>query len=193
MTRDAKVPAADDRRAGPAVTIEAMLAARERRVARRRDAFAVRPDRPLVTLSVVMPGPVKDCAVSRTAAAAARDALDRLFAARGFAATRLATEIGPTGPEDLIAVEADPRALKRALVELEELHPLGRLWDLDVAAPGDRAVSRRDLGLPPRRCLVCDAPAHACARSRAHPLDALLTAMEERVDAWQARIGDPTL
>ncbi|MBK5957025.1 citrate lyase holo-[acyl-carrier protein] synthase [Rhodoplanes elegans] len=183
MTRDAKALAADDRRAGPAVTIEAMLAARERRVARRRDAFAL-PDRALVTLSVVMPGPVKDCELSRTTATAARDALDRLFAARGFSATTLAAESGPTGPEALIAVAADPRALKRALVELEELHPLGRLWDLDVAAPGDRAVSRRDLGLPPRRCLVCDAPAHACARSRAHPLDALLTAMEERIDAW---------
>ncbi|MDC7785064.1 citrate lyase holo-[acyl-carrier protein] synthase [Rhodoplanes sp. TEM] len=183
--------AAGGRRAGPAVTIEAMLAARERRVARRRDAFARRPEVPLVTVSVVMPGPVKDCALSRDAAAAARTALDRLFAAHGWPATTLVEAAGPTGPEALVAVAAEPRALKRALVMLEETDPLGRLWDLDVAAPGDRAISRRDLGLAPRRCLVCDAPAHACARSRAHPLDALLTAMEERIDAWQARAVDP--
>lgn len=183
--------AAGGGRAGPAVTVESMLAARERRVERRRDAFARRPEGPLVTVSIVMPGPVKDCALSRVAAAAARGALDRLFAARGWPATVLAETNGPTGPEALVAVAAEPRALKQAVVMLEETHPLGRLWDLDVAAPGDRTISRRDLGLAPRRCLVCDAPAHACARSRAHPLDVLLTAVEERIDAWQARAVDP--
>lgn len=183
-------PTAGDRWAGPAVTIEAVLAARDRRVERRREAFARRPDAPIVTISVVMPGPVKDCDLSRRTAAAARDALDRLFAERGWPAATVAVETGPTGPEAMLAVEAEPGPLKQALVSLEETHPLGRLWDLDVAASADRAVSRRDLGLPPRRCLVCDAPAHACARSRAHPHATLLAAMEERIDAWLARPAD---
>ncbi|NVO15302.1 MAG: citrate lyase holo-[acyl-carrier protein] synthase [Rhodoplanes sp.] len=181
---------AGDRRAGPAVTMEAMLAARDRRVERRRQAFARRPDAPIVTVSVVMPGPVKDCVLSREAASAAHDALDRLLAERRWSATTVAVEAGPTGAEAMIAVEADARTLKAALVALEETHPLGRLWDLDVAASADRAVSRRDLGLSPRRCLVCEAPAHACARSRAHPHATLLAVMEERIDAWLARPAD---
>ncbi|RAI42400.1 citrate lyase holo-[acyl-carrier protein] synthase [Rhodoplanes roseus] len=180
-----------DRRAGPAVSLEAMLAARERRVEQRHAAFGRRPGAAVVTVSVVMPGPVKDCGLSRRTAAAARESLDALFAARGWDATTTGVETGPTGPEAVIAVAAEAQALKQALVTLEETHPLGRLWDLDVAAPDGRAVSRRDLGLPPRRCLVCDAPAHACARSRAHPLDALLAAMEERLDAWIARAVAP--
>lgn len=174
---------ADDRRAGPAVTLAAILDARERRVATRNAGFARLPDAPIVTLSVVMPGPVKDCDLSRRTASAARAALDRLFATHGWTTTEIAVETGPTGPEALISVAADPVALKRALAAVEETHPLGRLWDLDVTAPDGRAVSRRDLGLAPRRCLVCDSPAHACARSRAHPLEALLAAVEERIDA----------
>ena len=56
------------------------------------------------------------------------------------------------------------------MIELEDHHPLGRLWDLDVLAPEQGQLSRQDLGFPARQCLVCDEPAHACARSRRHPL-----------------------
>ena len=55
---------------------------------------------------------------------------------------------------------------------------MGRLWDLDVTDPRLGALSRRSLGLPVRRCLVCGEAAHACARSRAHPLAELLGAIE---------------
>ena len=73
--------------------------------------------------------------------------------------------------------------LKRALVDLETVDPLGRLWDLDVTDPKLGALSRRGLGLPVRRCIVCDQPAHACARSRAHSLPELLGAIEDILHA----------
>ena len=78
----------------------------------------------------------------------------------------------------MIAVEAPPGELKRALVDLEAAEVLGRLWDLDVTDPILGALSRQDFGLPVRRCLVCDEPAHACARSRAHSLSELLEVIE---------------
>lgn len=180
--------AANDRRAGPAVTLDALLEARDRRVARRREVFAARP-RPVVSVSVVMPGAVKDCALSRVAQAAALDALDALFADRGWPAITVYAELPPTGAEALYSVDVDAETLKRATIALEDGHPLGRLWDLDVVTADRGALARRDLGLAPRRCLVCDAPAHACARSRAHPLDALLSVMETKIDAWIA--GSP--
>ena len=89
-----------------------------------------------------------------------------------------AAEAGPTGPEALFAVEAPSDELKRALIVLETAEPLGRLWDLDVIDPRLGALSRRSLGLPVRRCIVCDEAAHACARSRAHSLAELLRAIE---------------
>lgn len=173
------------RRAGPAPSLAAVLAAREARAARRAVALAARPI-PLVSVAVAMPGPVKDCELSRTLHAAALAALAETFAARGWTAETLHAALPETGPEALVAVAADATEIKRATVALEESHPLGRIWDLDVTAPGGDAISRRDLGLPPRRCFVCDRPAHACARSRAHPIGDLVAAIEAIVDAWAA-------
>ena len=109
---------------------------------------------------------------------AAIDALEGVFCERNWPATRVWQEAGPTGPAALYAVEADPNELKRALIDLETRHTMGRLWDLDVTDPEVGALSRRSLGLPVRRCLLCGEAAHACARSRAHPLAELLGAVE---------------
>jgi holo-ACP synthase len=163
--------------AGPEVGLDAVLCAREARVERRREAVS-RLGAPVVTVSPVMPGPVKDCPASRRLQQAALDALENLFRERRWPAIPVWAEMAPTGPEALIGVEADPFELKRALVGLETSHSLGRLWDLDVTDPGYGALSRRRLGLPVRRCFVCDEPAHVCARSRAHPLDELLGAIK---------------
>jgi holo-ACP synthase len=170
-----------DRRAGTPVTLGALLAARDRRVARREQVFAAQPGT-VVSVSVVMPGPVKDCGLSRHAQSAALSALDDLFAEQGWIAATLWAETPETGPEALISVSAGAEAVKRATIALEDRNPLGRLWDLDVVTP-DGAVSRRDLNFGPRRCFVCDRAAHECARSRAHSLDALLAVMEEKIDA----------
>lgn len=59
---------------------------------------------------------------------------------------------------------------KRKLVRLEEEHPVGRLVDLDFFADPERSVGRSDLGLPPRRCLVCAEDARICTRSGKHSL-----------------------
>ena len=78
---------------------------------------------------------------------------------------------GPAGPELMELVGLAPEELKRRMTGIEQDHPLGRLADLDVLGRGDaapRSVSRTELGLPPRRCLICDGEAKACARSRAH-------------------------
>ena len=38
-----------------------------------------------------------------------------------------------------------------------------------------------------RRCLLCDEPAHACARSRRHDTDLVVARVEQMIDAWFAR------
>jgi holo-ACP synthase len=168
--------------AGPVVDLDTVLAAREARVARRLEVFATR-ERPVVSLSPVMPGPVKDCPAGHILRDAALEALLPALERQGWAAEIVHVVDGPAGPEALVSVGADPFALKRVTVALEDSHPLGRLWDLDVIDPRVGAVSRRTLGAEPRRCFVCSEPAHACARSRAHPLGELLAVIEATVDA----------
>ncbi|WP_035889565.1 citrate lyase holo-[acyl-carrier protein] synthase, partial [Kosakonia radicincitans] len=43
------------------------------------------------------------------------------------------------------------------------------------------------LDLTTRRCLVCDEPAHGCARSRRHPVDEVVARVEKLIDGWFAR------
>jgi holo-ACP synthase len=167
--------------AGHTVSLDAVLAAREARVAR-RDAALASGARAVVTVTPVMPGPVKDCAIARDVQIAALNALDALFRAEGWASRVHSHLHAETGPEAIIAVAADPKAVKWGTVAIEEGHRFGRLFDLDVTGP-DGGLSRRDLDLPQRRCFVCGEPAHACARSRAHPLATLHAAMEDMVDA----------
>ena len=43
------------------------------------------------------------------------------------------------------------------MVKIEETHPYGRLVDLDVLWGNEelKSLHRGDLGLPPRRCFIC--------------------------------------
>jgi holo-ACP synthase len=168
------------------VGLEQVLANRERRAARQQAALA-RYQSPVISLTLVIPGPRKDSPEARFLLETALLALDGLLLDRGWPVLMAEARFQATGPEALRAVAADPMELKRALTALEDVHPLGRLWDLDVIVPAVGALSRQSLGLPPRRCLVCQQPAHACARSQAHPLAALTTAIACQVRAYRAQ------
>jgi holo-ACP synthase len=170
------------------VDLDAMLAAREQRVERQRAAMA-RFGLPVVSVTLVMPGPVKDTPSARFAMQVASDTLDALFRRQAWTVAFVSQIRAATGAEALYAVAADALDLKRALIELENSHPLGRLWDLDVICPTRGAISRGSLGEEARRCLICDEPGHACARSRRHPLIALMAGIEEKINAYRGRFA----
>ncbi|MDR3437795.1 citrate lyase holo-[acyl-carrier protein] synthase [Telmatospirillum sp.] len=169
---------------GQPVSLTQMLAAREQRAARQQAALA-RHALPVVSLSVVMPGPVKSTPLTRSIRDIAVTALAALFAAKQWPIRSFAPTGGSTGPEALYVIDCDALALKQALAELEDTHPLGRLWDIDVLCPERGQIGRRDLGRAPRRCLICNGDAHACARSQRHPLADLQAVIEEKVDAYR--------
>lgn len=159
--------------AASAVCLEQMLAAREHRAARNAAALAC-SRKAVLSVTLVMPGPVKDGALPRSVFDEALGALAELCDSRGWRVLQLEVFWLPTGPEALYVIDGEADLLKAACIELEEKHPLGRLWDLDVVVPGPRVLSRKQFGLRPRRCLVCERPAFECGRSRRHPLPELL-------------------
>ena len=79
-------------------------------------------------------------------------------------------------------LDLDAQVLKSATTDLEEHHPLGRLWDLDVITASGTGLSRLQLGRPARRCLLCSRPARECGRSRRHSLPELLGKIRNMVD-----------
>ena len=98
----------------------------------------------------------------------------------GLHATVLERDSGPDGPLLMAGFSQSPRRLKEACVQAEQTLPGGRLLDLDVTAHGGDAVSRRDLGLPPRQCFLCGRPAVECASRGLHPREQVL----QHVQAW---------
>lgn len=175
----------DDGASNVPVPLEAVLASREARAARQREALAAGRGA-VVSFTVNMPGPVKDTTEARTVFRAGLAAL-RLAAGKESLALELVSELYPeTGPEALFRLEATPLEAKRLTTGIETAHALGRLFDMDVPDANGVPVSRRALALPPRACLLCGNDAAVCARGRAHALDDILAAIREMVAAYKA-------
>jgi holo-ACP synthase len=160
-----------------------ILAAREERVATQLD-LQRRFGQPLLSVTVVMPGAAKDSPVSRRLLVIAQQQVRKLIQDRGWRMLACVEALRDAGPEAIYVVDAPAEELKVVAMALEDTHVLGRFWDLDVIAKSMHPLSRSSLNRPPRRCLVCEQSAKACARSRRHPLAELLAVIEERVHAF---------
>ena len=71
-----------------------------------------------------------------------------------------------------------------ATIDIEETHPLGRLFDMDVYDKTGNGISREQLGAPPRRCLLCGQGAKSCGRSRSHTIEELYARVEDIISSW---------
>lgn len=65
--------------------------------------------------------------------------------------------------------DVNPIELKRYSVSVEEFEPWCRVLDIDVILLGHQ-LSRSDIGLEPRLCLLCGKAAKECARLHSHPI-----------------------
>jgi len=175
------VPAIEAR--GDPVNLALMLERREARTATQHCLLA-RFGRPLAQLTLVNPGAIKDTAQSRFVFDLGLGAMQEALSNAGHAVLGYEGSYFVTGPEMLMVVDAEPQAVKHTLMALENQHPLGRLWDVDVIDQSGISLSRRHLELPARRCLVCEQPAHDCVRSRLHPLSDLQQAVQNTIDAY---------
>lgn len=160
----------------PAVSLEQMLDAREARVNRQQEvlrrhsgtnAFA------LISFTLNIPGEYKSYPLTiRTFEEGCRIVEGRLRRA-GFTVTERDEVRAVTGCEHFWLVDAQPDAVKRITVAIEESHPLGRIWDIDVLNASGRVLKGVNTGRGERQCIVCGKPVWECARSRAHPPEEL--------------------
>lgn len=165
---------------GQSVTVADMMQAREARAGMQRALLARREGACVVCLCMNIAGPVKTTPAIERAFSYAADAVRAVLAPYPVFFDQEIHE--KTGPEALFCVQADAMELKRRFCGLEDGEALGRLLDLDVIRPDGEKVSRTELGLPARRCLLCGEPAPVCARSRAHSVQALFSRAHELID-----------
>ena len=160
---------------GPMLTPEEILQSRTERAGRQRERLASGCPC-LVSFTLNIPGAVKQFPLAHAAFDVGLGLLSQEL--DGHITTRNLTS-GAAGNEALLCVDLPPQAVKRRTAALEEEHALGRLFDIDVLDGAAVPVSRTALGLPPRRCLLCDREAKLCARAQAHSSEAVRLAVAQ--------------
>jgi holo-ACP synthase len=175
--------------AGPSVSLEDMLWARERRATLQRRLCVYAPsESSLLSMTLRIPGPHKSSSVFTVVFDSLVSAINEtLSTQRVFNRIRLNEA---TGPELLETVECNAFWLKRTMVAVEQFHPLGTLVDLDVfdiETKQFRPLSRTEIGYPLRTCLVCGGPAKLCARSRAHSVEEMQQCVASIIQASMIR------
>ncbi len=91
------------------------------------------------------------------------------------------------GYASLFVLNGNPYIVKEKMVLIEETSSYSRLYDIDVFENETTLMSRRDLGLPPRTCWVCDEVAHECVRSRRHNFADVFIAYQRMIDAFMEK------
>ena len=89
-----------------------------------------------------------------------------------------------TGYEAYLETTLSRGEAKRKTSSIEDTHPLGRLFDLDVIDADGVPISRETIGLNPRKCLICDNEARYCMRNRTHTLSELSARIDEMIEAY---------
>lgn len=176
------------------VTLPEMLDARERRVFRQQQLLE-KYHSPLICFTMNIAGPVKNSALIRRGFDLGKRLLRERMDAAGIKPLYTEESHGATGNEAFYLLQEKPLAIKKITSEVEDESPLGRLFDMDVLRTDGQKVDRAELGLPPRRCLICGGPAKECSRSRRHSVEELSrrtreilqTALEE-TDARDAAV-----
>ena len=163
------------------ITLDQLLASREARAALQSELLGKNPGRTLVCLTVIMPGKVKRNLQSIVVAEAALTALIGSF---GDSLQSLKVRDLPTGYEAYLLTSLPNEDAKRAACVIEDTHPLGRLFDIDVIGPDGVPVSRQSVGEPQRKCLLCENEARYCMRARTHTTEELLGKISQMVEEY---------
>lgn len=159
-----------------------LLASRDARQARQLQWIGLHQVT-LISFTVVFPGAVKDNSLVRHVFNQGLNALKQIASCGQWVFLSQQSWALNTGPECLVAVDADAIEVKKTLIQLEGSSPIGRLWDFDVFDAKGQQYSRSQLNLPPRRCLICEKEAKVCTRQRTHSLNEILNRIEELANA----------
>ena len=154
---------------GSPVTSVELRTARDRRVLKKWELLTPGGEICLVEFSLNIAGAVKTFPFARAAfREEVRELSDRLSR---FSVLKTEVYEKNTGDCAFFLLKSQAMQVKKFLVSIEESHPLGRLFNLDVCGPDGISVKRHDLGLLPRTCLVCGEDAHACAEKKSHSME----------------------
>jgi len=150
------------------ITLGQLLESRDNRRKLQGELLGQYPQCSLLCLTVVMPGKVKRNESSLIVAKAAVKAVTAAF--EGNITDSIERDL-PTGYEYFLITAINEKEAKEIACDIEEKHPLGRLFDIDIIGHDLVPIERSAVGRPPRQCLLCDHEARYCMRNHSHTAD----------------------
>ena len=89
-----------------------------------------------------------------------------------------------------MVIDEDAYALKRAAIDIESRHILGRCVDIDVYNAQGDSIGRSDLGIGPRKCYLCDNAAHVCVRASRHSEEEVIQFIKNKYREYKENIHE---
>ena len=172
--------------------LQEVLANREKRVQRMTELKEEFPEATIICYKLNIPGPVKN-----------NNYIEEIFfegltpIKEGLSEAEIPLlyeeEVHRrTGSELFLVCEAEGEAVKRLMLDIEETHHYGRLFDIDVETARE-TISRQDLAWPERSCFLCDKPAKECARSRTHSVEEMLIWIEQLIEERKRNVNQESI
>ena len=158
---------------GQKVTITDMMFCRDRRV-QIQNEFIEKYHHPVVSFCMNIPGPIKTTPLIQKGFEAGKEALLHALSVSDMSVLESRVFHDITGNEMLLCVDASAEKIKDLTQQIEETHPYGRLFDMDVIGINGQKLSRPTY----RKCLICDCQAQECARSRKHTIEEMQDKIE---------------
>ncbi|NOI66052.1 citrate lyase holo-[acyl-carrier protein] synthase [Vibrio sp. 99-8-1] len=172
---------------GPTISLQQLLTSREERAEKQR-AWSRELAAPLVSFTINMVGPIKRNQIAKTAFDHGIHAIKDACVLHDIEIKRAQATDNDAGYQMLFCMaNIEALYLKKIMLAIEETHPLGRLFDIDVIDSKGVLLSRDDFELVRRRCLICDEQAKVCARTQAHSLQQLIEKMSEMVNELDSK------
>lgn len=126
---------------------------------------------PLISFTLNIPGPKKNSTLYRDIHLEGITAIKTAFPT-GIVDQKLRDV--PTGCEAYFSLKYPATEIKKKVINIEDNHKLGRIFDIDVFDVNQYLISRRDLNCSSRKCLICSEEAALCSRSRKHSVEELI-------------------
>ena len=159
---------------GEPVVLTDMLDCRERR-ARKQDEYRNKYHTTIISFCMNIPGPIKTNDKIKKAFLSGKEALFDALQKENILVLAQIEFDDNTGNEIILAVDYPADKIKNLTTEIEETHPFGRLFDMDVIGTDGEKLSRGVY----RKCLICGCQAQECARSRKHTVAEMQAKIEE--------------
>lgn len=159
---------------GIEVEIDEILDCREKRVAIQNEMIK-KYNKPVISFTMNIPGPIKTNNEIKKAFDIGKKLILEKLKENNIEILEKEELNVNTGNELFISVNSSAEKIKNITVAIEESCELGRLFDIDVIDVNFEKLSRKSF----RKCLICEAQAQECGRSRKHSVEELQKRVEK--------------